>query len=58
MAMNWLKITGACVAIGAVAAFGLVTAASAQEKIRIGVVLPLGGQFAYASTKPMLPFRQ
>ena len=46
MATNWLRITGACVAIGAVTALGLVTAASAQEKIRIGVVLPLSGQFA------------
>ena len=46
MATNWLRITGACVAFSAVTALGLVTAASALEKIRIGVVLPLSGQFA------------
>ena len=46
MVTNLLKITGTCIAIGAFASLGLATAASAQEKIRIGVVLPLSGQFA------------
>ena len=46
MVTNLLKITGTCIAIGALASLGLATAASAQEKIRIGVVLPLSGQFA------------
>ena len=43
---NLLKIAGTCIAIGALASLGLTVSAIAQEKVRIGVVLPLSGQFA------------
>jgi branched-chain amino acid transport system substrate-binding protein len=46
MATKWLTITGTCIAIGALASLGLTASATAQEKVRIGVVLPLSGQFA------------
>ena len=46
MGTNLLKIAGTCIAIGALASLGLATSATAQEKVRIGVVLPLSGQFA------------
>jgi len=46
MGRNLLKIAGACIVIGALASLGLTASATAQEKVRIGVVLPLSGQFA------------
>jgi branched-chain amino acid transport system substrate-binding protein len=46
MSNCWWKTAGACIAGFAVAALGLAGAATAQDKIRIGVVLPLSGQFA------------
>jgi len=45
MGRNLLKIAGTCIAIGALASLGLTVSAIAQEKVRIGVVLPLSGQF-------------
>src|ERR1700674_5021769 len=46
MTRSWWKTAGACISGFAVAALGLATAATAQDKVRIGVVLPLSGQFA------------
>ena len=46
MKTTWFKMAGICMASFAFVALGLGTAATAQEKVRIGVVLPLSGQFA------------
>jgi len=46
MKTTWFKMACICIASFAFVALGLGTAATAQEKVRIGVVLPLSGQFA------------
>lgn len=46
MKTTWFKTAGICIASFAFAALGLGTAATAEEKVRIGVVVPLSGQFA------------
>jgi branched-chain amino acid transport system substrate-binding protein len=46
MSRNLWKTAAICISGLALATLGLTGAATAQEKIRIGVVLPLSGQFA------------
>src|SRR5271155_5012809 len=46
MRITWSKTAGICIASLAFATLGLASVATAQEKVRIGVVLPLSGQFA------------